>query len=112
MLASPGRVSDFLRKLVEDIDMHCLGNHIYDVPISLKRRGETPLHDEGGVTGMAVLTTSHIAIHTWPEDSGARIDVDSCRDFDPKVVEGLLMEFFRATEISLMDVSECFRKKG
>ena len=107
-LASPGRISDFLKKLVTDIGMNCLGYHLYDVPIAIKRHGQEPWHDEGGVTAIAVLTTSHIAIHTWPEDSGARIDVDSCRDFDAKVIEGLLLEFFKAHDIKLHDVSSCF----
>lgn len=112
LLADVGRVAGFLRRLVEAIEMNCLGYHLYDVPISLKRRGEVPIHDEGGVTGLAVLTTSHVAIHTWPEDAGARIDVDSCRDFDAEVITGLLQEFFKGYEIDLHDISFCFTGKS
>ncbi len=108
-LADPGVVAHFLRNLTESIGMTALGHHIYDVPIAVKRLGQDPLADEGGVTGITVLSTSHAAIHTWPEESGARIDVDSCRAFDPEVLVELLRGYFNAYEIQLFDVSRCFR---
>ena len=39
--------------------------------------------DEGGVTGICVLSTSHCSIHTWPLRPFFVMDVYSCRDFDP-----------------------------
>ena len=33
---------------------------------------------DGGVTGAVVLAESHLAIHTWPERSGATLDVYVC----------------------------------
>jgi len=32
----------------------------------------------GGVTGTVVLAESHVAIHTWPEDSYVTLDVFVC----------------------------------
>lgn len=109
MLSSPGLVSTFLRELVKRIGMTALGHHIYDVPMAVKRLGQDPLTDEGGVTGITVLSTSHAAIHTWPEEGAARFDVDSCRPFDDFIVEGLIREVFQATEVSVYDVSYTFQ---
>jgi S-adenosylmethionine decarboxylase len=39
--------------------------------------------DEGGVTGTAVITTSHVSVHTWPLRAKFSLDVFSCRSFDP-----------------------------
>ena len=41
-----------------------------------------------GLTSLAVLTTSHIALHTWDEVSPAllQLDVYSCSDLDKKIV--------------------------
>jgi len=47
-----------------------------------------------GVTGMVVLSESHLAIHTWPELRYAVIDVFSCKLFDIKNAEDILKEFF------------------
>ena len=109
LLADPGQVARFLRRLVEDIGMTALGHHIYDVPIAVKRLGQDPLSVEGGVTGITVLSTSHAAIHTWPEVRGGRIDVDSCREFDDQKVKSLLESMFSAENIYLYDLSFCFK---
>ena len=41
-----------------------------------------------GITGIAVIETSHIAIHVWDEPVPAlmQIDVYSCAEFDPYVI--------------------------
>jgi S-adenosylmethionine decarboxylase proenzyme len=36
-----------------------------------------------GVTGMLVLSTSHISIHTWPEERYASLDFYTCGEQDP-----------------------------
>ena len=39
--------------------------------------------DGGGVSGTAILSESHISIHTWPECMFAAIDIFMCGDTDP-----------------------------
>ena len=46
----------------------------------------------GGITGIATLAESHIAIHTWPEDHYAAIDVFMCGRADPSRAVELLKE--------------------
>jgi len=56
---------------------------VYDIREQLETRGEEPDPDEPeGVTGIVVLSTSHVAVHTWPHRGYAVFDVYSCRDFD------------------------------
>lgn len=104
-LASVDAVHSFLRDLIEVLGMTALGYHIYDVPIAVQRLGQEPLHDEGGITGVAVLSTSHAAIHTWPEDGGASFDLHSCRDYDPDRVIALLETSFGARNICMHNLS-------
>ena len=50
---------------------------------------------EAGYTYLALLTTSHFSIHTWPEHGSAAIDVFTCGtsvDMDRIISE--LAEFF------------------
>jgi S-adenosylmethionine decarboxylase proenzyme len=35
-----------------------------------------------GITGMLILSTSHISIHTWPEEGYASIDFYTCGEQD------------------------------
>lgn len=47
-----------------------------------------------GVTGMILLATSHISIHTWPEHHYASLDIYSCGKSNPiSQVENLLSAF-------------------
>lgn len=99
LLRDPGRIHDFLKATVSIIEMTALGYHVYDVPTSVKSMGKIVSNDEGGITGIAVISTSHIAIHTWPEESAARFDVDSCRTFDSKDVVDTIKKFFESSDI-------------
>lgn len=36
-----------------------------------------------GVTGILLLSTSHMSIHTWPEEGYASVDFYTCGDQDP-----------------------------
>ena len=58
-----------------------------------------------GVSGMVVVSGSHISIHTWPEKSYAAIDVYTC-DIDSKpekslqyILERIKAEYAHITEI-------------
>jgi len=50
-----------------------------------------------GITGIAVIETSHIAMHVWDEPNPAlmQLDVYSCAEFDPyKIAEKIKNDFF------------------
>lgn len=49
-----------------------------------------------GVTYIAVITTSHFSIHTWPEYGYAAIDVFSCEEELPQKLADRLKEAFGA----------------
>lgn len=43
-----------------------------------------------GVTGFAIVSASHIALHTWPEYGYMGVDVFSCRELDTEKLCGLI----------------------
>lgn len=56
------------------------------------------VHDFGegfGITGMAILAESHIAIHTWPEEEFAAVDMFTCGKCNPKLIVPILEKFFK-----------------
>lgn len=48
--------------------------------------------DDGGVTGVAILNTSHVSIHTWPLTYRFAFDLYSCCEFDDQKVFDFLNE--------------------
>jgi S-adenosylmethionine decarboxylase len=58
-----------------------------------------------GVSGVVVITESHLAIHTWPEYRFAAVDVFSCGDLlQPQLAAEYLAERFSAGRISLVEL--------
>lgn len=54
-----------------------------------------------GLSCIAQISASHIAIHTWPENRFAAVDVFSCtRPVDPEALTGLLRDSLGAGEVA------------
>lgn len=54
-----------LREAVEAIDGHLLDCRVVEFPVH-------------GVTGVAIIAESHVAVHTWPEHGYAAVDIFTC----------------------------------
>jgi hypothetical protein len=54
-----------------------------------------------GITGAAIIETSHIVMHVWDEPSPAlmQFDVYSCGEFDPEQICRLIQRDFEITKI-------------
>jgi len=53
----------------------------------------------GGVSGVAVLSESHISIHSWPEADYAALDVFMCGDAKPHLAIDVLKQAFSARDV-------------
>jgi S-adenosylmethionine decarboxylase len=108
-LMSFDAVYSFLKTLPEKIGMQPMG-----LPIVYKVRPED--HSDIGITGTAIIATSHISIHTFPrgQKDGKRkprgierrvfkpfftFDVYSCKDFEPDIVYRELKRAFKPKTI-------------
>ncbi len=106
LLENAETIETALRELVALLGMRLLGApHLYEVETEIAKLGVEPFEDEGGVTGICVLSTSHCSIHTWPLRPFFVMDVYSCRDFDPALVEQHLAKALGAYDIQITDVS-------
>lgn len=70
--------------------------------------GATVLHTHlhhfspnGGISGVVVLSESHISIHTWPERDYAALDIFMCGDCDPYKAIPVLRKAFLPANIQL-----------
>lgn len=57
--------------------------------------------ENGGISGMAVLSESHISIHTWPERDYAAIDIFMCGDAQPHKAIPILRRYFQPDTVQL-----------
>lgn len=107
ILKSATLIEKFLLDMVHAAGMRELGKpHVYDIKEALSLMGLEPDKDEPeGVTGFVVLSTSHVAIHTWPHREYAVIDLFSCRDFENSDVLGVVSEVLKPKKVSTHDLS-------
>jgi S-adenosylmethionine decarboxylase len=57
----------------------------------------------GGISGVVVLSESHITIHTWPERHYAALDVFVCGCCDPYLALPVLREHFAPAHVQLSE---------
>lgn len=59
-----------------------------------------------GVTGVAIVSESHLIIHTWPELGYAAVDVFTCGERrDPEVAVPVLRKHFVPERIQVMEMT-------
>lgn len=84
---TPADVYNLLNELVDELDMELIKG-VPSNPNVGYEGGENP-----GVTGCALITTSHIVLHTWDNDMCFQFDVYSCKLFSPTEIMKLLSKW-------------------
>ena len=86
------KISDWIRSLIKKIDMKLLAG-----PYT------TYVNEKGnkGMTSVAIIKTSHIALHIWDEVNPGlmQLDVYSCADFNPPDVFDKVNELFQTIKM-------------
>lgn len=81
-----------LRETVSAIDGTLLDLRVHTFPVH-------------GVTGVAIIAESHVAVHTWPEHGYAAVDIFTC-NLEADVEAGIdtLKRHFRPGRVQVMEV--------
>ena len=82
-------------------------NQVKDIFINAAKEGKATIVNDlfhefspHGLTGVLVITESHLSIHTWPEDDIARCDLFSCKpNTDHKSVIQYIQTRFHSMEV-------------
>ena len=82
-----------LREMVAALDVNLLDLKVYPF---------TPV----GVTGIAIVSESHLVIHTWPEHGYAAVDIFTCgAPRDPQAAIGVLRHHFQPERVQVMEIN-------
>jgi S-adenosylmethionine decarboxylase len=99
------KLKKILKILADTLKMQIIGGpEVYEVALDPSKLSGDSFLDEGGTTATCVISTSHIAIHTWPIRKFVSIDIFSCKEFNvEEALEILHMTFgltnYKATVI-------------
>ncbi len=91
-------IEKFTKQLVEDIDMIAYGEP------QIIHFGEG---DKEGFTLIQLIETSNICAHFVNNTGNMYLDVFSCKEFEPEVVEELVKQYFKPSMI----IKRCVARK-
>ena len=85
-------LTEWFKKFIEEIGMKVMMGPYVKYSNMVGNRG---------ITGAAIIETSHIVMHIWDEVSPAlmQFDVYSCGEFDPEVICKKIRKDFEITKI-------------
>ena len=89
-LADVERLKVIFDRIIRDLELHVLGEvswHKFPEP--------------GGVTGLAMLSESHLTCHTYPEFAAASFNLYCCRNRTTWPWERMLRELLGATKVKV-----------
>jgi S-adenosylmethionine decarboxylase len=89
-LAGLGQLKLVFDRIINDLELHVVGEiswHQFPAP--------------GGVTGLALLSESHLACHTYPEFGAASFNLYCCRNRTSWPWESMLREMLGATDVNV-----------
>lgn len=90
ILTDLGRMRAVLDRVIGDLDLHVQGDvvwHQFSLP--------------DGVSGLALLSESHLACHTYPEFRAATFNLYCCRNRQSWPWETMLKEMLGATGVTV-----------
>lgn len=99
-------IESMFAKVIAALEMKALDKpQVYEVPVDpeVLRRVELTgnFEDEGGITAVVVISTSHLAVHCWPLQKFFSLDVFSCKTFDAMRAKEVIHEAFGISAVSL-----------
>ncbi|MBZ5612007.1 MAG: S-adenosylmethionine decarboxylase [Acidobacteriia bacterium] len=97
-LADLGRMGDLFDELIRALDLHPLGkSNWHQFPHT------------GGITGVSLLSESHLACHTFPEYGSLCLNLFCCRPREGTDFETLLKKEFGAAKVSVRQVERPYQ---
>lgn len=96
-------------KLAEELEMQIImGPDFLEVELDPTKLQSETFQDEGGITGMCVISTSHMSIHCWPIRKCFSMDVFSCKDFDADKAKNIIWDLLGVDEGNVITVNRYF----
>jgi len=83
--------------IVDDLSLHVVGTPVWHV-----------FPGAGGITGLCLLSESHLAIHTFPEHGSLCLNVFSCRPRGDWDVEARLQRHVGAGDVDVRRVERSY----
>ena len=93
-LSDPAALQRLFHALIHDLHLHTVGEIVWH-----------QFPTTGGITGMALLSESHLTCHTFPEHASICLNLFCCHPRPRWDFENRLKEYLGAREVSVRDIT-------
>jgi S-adenosylmethionine decarboxylase len=106
------KLTEIFKRLASALEMQIImGPEFLEVELDPSKLTSDVFQDEGGITGMCVISTSHMSIHCWPLRKCFSMDVFSCKTFNAAKARTLIEELLSTERLSIVHVDRFFPVK-
>lgn len=103
VLDDPNQLCNLFDDLVDSLDMEYLQR-----PTAIRAPCDPAAldtdDDDGGWSVVCQITTSHIALHGWPQRSAFMMDIFSCHDFDVPRAKRIVWDRLGVTQANVHNI--------
>jgi S-adenosylmethionine/arginine decarboxylase-like enzyme len=99
VLADIGYLSNIVYKIAAETGMEIINLLTSNIKEDLRAMDLPVFCDEGGYSIQALISTSHISLHGWPNREYFMLDVVSCRKFDAEELHKLIICWLEVKEV-------------
>lgn len=106
---SKENLTSLIGALVKALEMDIIFGPVFkEVELDPSKLTGDAFIDEGGLSAMCMISTSHISIHCWPLRGQFMFDAFSCKEFDVDHAKTLVREYLHADRMKSHVVSRDF----
>lgn len=88
-------LTSLFHDLAEVLDMQIIGEPTFvEIELDPKKLTGNEFQDDGGITGMCIISTSHFALHAWTLRKFFSMDIFSCKPYVAKTALTIVDDFF------------------
>jgi len=91
LLGNETQLEHIVRTVADRAGMQVIKLVTSEIESDLQKLKRDVFEDEGGISIQALISTSHITLHTWPARSAFMFDLVSCKSFDTLAVHRYLV---------------------
>lgn len=98
-LGNPIHLVSIVQWMANVAKMQVISISTHNIKEELEKLDKEVFEDEGGWSVHALLSTSHINLHAWPNRGFFMLDMVSCREFDAEILHCNVVEWLAVTNV-------------
>lgn len=105
-LFNEANLTAMFQELISALDMELIHGPIFkNVEVNPAKLTGDKFQDEGGISGYAMISTSHVSIHCWPLRYTFMADIFSCKAFSTELALKVIEKYLQPSATNVRAIA-------